>query len=139
MRSMAASRAAAKQMNQKPTHTHLALVTAPDQATARQLAQASLSRHLVACANLIPALESMYWWQGKIETDQEWLIVFKTSSENLAELQDLIIREHPYDVPEFISLPIEGGSPDYLRWILNECRPKDGHRVSENPESQSPS
>jgi len=100
----------------------IALVTAPDLKTARQLAKAALERRLIACANLISKLESHYWWKGKIEIGNEVLMVLKTKSANLADLQKLILADHPYDTAEFIVLPISRGSQRYLNWISNSVR-----------------
>lgn len=122
-------------MKPAQTHSHLALVTVPDRATAQRLAKACLEQHLVACANILPGVESVYWWQGKIESEQELLILFKTTSQNLSQLQDLILREHPYDVPEFISFPIDTGSPDYLSWIQKECSPLKDRQTHNTPQS----
>ena len=95
----------------------IVLVTAPDLKTARALAKAALEARLVACANLIPKLESHYWWQGRIERSAEVLILFKTARGKLAALEKLVLARHPYDTPEFITLPLESGTPRYLAWL----------------------
>lgn|SRR5262245_31684434 len=95
----------------------LALVTAPDVRTARALAKAALRARLVACANLIPGLESHYWWQGKIEKGREVLILFKTFRRHLPRLEKLVLAHHPYDTPEFIVLQLSRGSRRYLDWL----------------------
>jgi periplasmic divalent cation tolerance protein len=96
----------------------IVLVTAPDTKTARKLARAALQQKLIACANLIPGLESHYWWQGKIESAHEILILFKTTRRNLPALEKFILREHPYDTPEFIALTPSAATPRYLKWWL---------------------
>ena len=93
------------------------LVTAPDITTARGLAKAAVRARLVACANLIPKIESHYRWQGKIESSAEILIVFKTTKVKLKALEKLIVEKHPYDTPEFIALPIAAGNKRYLDWL----------------------
>ncbi len=98
----------------------IVLVTAPDIDTARTLAQVALEKHLVACANLVPQLESHYWWRGKLETSAECLIIFKTTISRLPELEACILANHPYEVPEFVVLPIVSGSKTYLNWLLKE-------------------
>jgi periplasmic divalent cation tolerance protein len=98
------------------------LVTAPDLKCARKLAKAALHSRLVACANLIPKLESHYRWQGKLERSAEVLIVFKTTRQRTAALERLILEEHPYDTPEFITLPILAGTAKYLSWIMASTR-----------------
>jgi periplasmic divalent cation tolerance protein len=93
------------------------LVTAPDVKTARQLARASLESRLIACANLVPKIESHYRWQGKIERSFEVLLVLKTTTAHLAALEKLILARHPYDTPEVIVLPISRGNKRYLDWV----------------------
>jgi periplasmic divalent cation tolerance protein len=100
----------------------IVLVTAPELKTARKLAKAALTRRLIACANLVPKLESHYWWKGKIETGNEVLMLLKTRSSKLAVLEKLILAEHPYDTAEFIVLPVSQGSKRYLDWITNSVR-----------------
>ncbi len=92
------------------------LVTAPDMKTARKLARLALKQRLVACANIIPGLESHYWWQGKIENSREVLVLFKTTRPLLERLEKLVLQEHPYDTPEFIVLPLAKGNKRYLTW-----------------------
>ena len=97
----------------------IVLVTTPDLKTARRLAKAALSRRLVACANLIPKLESHYWWKGKIETGSEVLILLKTRSSKLSALEKFVIGNHPYDTPEFVVMPINRGNKRYLEWLTS--------------------
>ena len=98
------------------------LVTAPDLKTARRLAKAALTARLVACANLLPKIESHYWWQGKLECSAEILIVFKTTRSKLPALEELIIARHAYDTPEFIVLPVTAGNSRYLDWLAASVR-----------------
>ena len=93
------------------------LVTAPDLKTGRKLARAALAARLVACANLVPRIESHYWWQGKLESGPEVLLVMKTTTPRLAALEDLVVAKHPYDTPEFIVLPVIRGNKRYLAWL----------------------
>ena len=97
----------------------IVLVTAPDLKTARALACAALDARLVACANLVPKLESHYWWQGKLERSNEVLILFKTTKGKLGALEKLVLANHPYDTPEFIAIPLDSGTPRYLDWIAS--------------------
>ena len=99
----------------------IVLVTAPDLKTARALAKAALTARLVACANLVPKIESHYWWQGKIESGTEVLLVLKTTKPRLAALEKLILARHPYDTPEFLVLPPSAGSKKYLDWLTASC------------------
>lgn len=84
-----------------------------------------LASHLVessraACINILPQVTSIYRWEGKINRDSESLLVIKCATETVPELTAALTREHPYDVPEVIALPVEGGNADYLRWVLEE-------------------
>ncbi|MCS7090730.1 MAG: divalent-cation tolerance protein CutA [Verrucomicrobiota bacterium] len=102
----------------------LVLVTAPDMNTARRLATCMVEARLAACVNLLPAVESHYWWQGKIEQSPEVLLICKTLRACLAALQALVRREHPYQVPEFVVVPVQEGLEAYIDWVRSECRPK---------------
>src|SRR5580658_74240 len=92
----------------------LVLVTAPNLKAARMLAKAALQAKLAACVNLIPGVESHYWWQGRIESGAEVLLVLKTPRARLAGLEKLILARHPYDTPEFLALPLGAGNGKYL-------------------------
>ena len=100
----------------------LVLVTAPDLKTARRLARAALESRLVACANLVPRIESHYWWQGKIESAGEVLMILKTSGRHLSALKKLIVSNHPYDTPEFAVLNVDRANKRYLQWLTNAVR-----------------
>lgn len=100
----------------------LALVTAPDMKTARRLARSALAARLIACANLLPKVESHYWWQGKIEKASEVLMVLKTTTRQLSALEKLVVAEHPYDTPEFVVIRLEGGNNRYLDWLAGAVR-----------------
>ena len=97
------------------------LTTAPNLKTARHLARSALQARLVACANVITAAESHYWWRGKIESAREILLVLKTRRSNLVKLESLISAEHPYDTPEFLVLSPRAGSRKYLGWLAKNC------------------
>lgn len=93
------------------------LVTAPDPETARRIARQILESRLVACVNLVPGIESHYWWQGRIESGPEVLMVMKTTAGRIGDLKDAVLAAHPYDTAAFVVLPIESGSARYLDWI----------------------
>jgi periplasmic divalent cation tolerance protein len=103
-------------------HFRVVLVTAPDLKTARRLARAALRERVAACANLIPGLESHYWWRGKMETSREVLILFKTRASLLRKLERLILDEHPYDTPEFVAFRLTAGTDRYLAWLEQETK-----------------
>lgn len=98
-------------------NTRVVLVTAPDPETARRIARQVLEARLVACVNLVPGVESHYWWQGRLESAQEILMVMKTTVDRIPMLQDAVLAAHPYDTAAFVVLPIESGSQRYLEWI----------------------
>ena len=110
------------------------LVTAPTVQVARKLARGALEQRLVACANIIPRIESHYWWQGKIDSSAEVLIVFKTTLRNVRAFEKFVLEKHPYDTPEFIALPIASGTNRYLDWLAASVNQSDvgglTHRVS---------
>lgn len=95
----------------------LVLVTVPNLETGRKLASAVVSEHLAACVNIVPGLESHYWWEEKVENDPECLLLLKTIRQSLSDLEKAIQQRHPYDVPEFVVLPFLGGSKGYLDWV----------------------
>jgi periplasmic divalent cation tolerance protein len=101
---------------------HMVLVTAPDAKTARSLAKTALEARLIACANIVPKIESHYRWQGKIVSSTEVLLMMKTTRRQLVKLETLILAGHPYDTPEFVTLPFSEGSEGYLRWIKENVR-----------------
>jgi periplasmic divalent cation tolerance protein len=99
----------------------IVLVTTPDLKTARRLARAALAARLIACANLVPKIESHYRWQDKLERSAEVLLIMKTTSARQAPLEELIRTGHPYDTPEFVVLNLTGGAKKYLAWLSESC------------------
>lgn len=98
----------------------LVFVTASSQAEARKLADASLAAGLVACAQIVPGVESHYVWQGKKEVTAEWQIVFKTSAECWPKLETLLRKNHSYDTPEIIAVEAARVSEKYRKWWERE-------------------
>ena len=96
------------------------LVTAPGVEQARSLARALVEARLVACANLVPGVRSIYRWEGQVQEDEEVLLVLKTRADRGEALARRIRELHPYDLPEVIELPAAGGSVDYLDWVRAE-------------------
>lgn len=104
-------------MIREDTGYQVILSTAPDVEVARRIASELVERRLAACVNLVPAMESIYRWQGKVETSQEVLLVIKTSRLKQTKLLEALTELHPYDTPEGIALPIAAGLEKYLAWI----------------------
>jgi periplasmic divalent cation tolerance protein len=99
------------------TDKRLAFSTAGSEEEARKIANLLVERKLAACVNLVPQIESIYRWQGKVESSREWLLLIKTTEKKFPELQKAIRELHSYEVPELIAIGIEDGSADYLAWI----------------------
>jgi periplasmic divalent cation tolerance protein len=101
----------------------LACSTFPEIDTARRIARQLVTENLAACTNIIPAVESIYRWQDKIESAHETLVFFKTTTARYAVFEDRLKSLHPYEVPEIICLRIADGLPEYLRWVCAGCSP----------------
>ena len=97
--------------------------TCPDEKVAEGLATTLLSERLCACVNIIPGVTSMYWWDNKVNKDQEFLLMIKTTKSNQEKLIEHIKQEHPYDVPEVICVDIDHGNNDYLDWVKKATSP----------------
>jgi periplasmic divalent cation tolerance protein len=93
------------------------LATFPDLHTARRIVRTLVEERLIACGNLVPGVESIYRWQGAVETSAEVLGVLKTESARFEQMQARLRELHPYEVPECVALNIVDGLPDYLRWL----------------------
>jgi periplasmic divalent cation tolerance protein len=100
----------------------LVLTTAGSDDEARRIAHALVERRLAACVNVIPRIASLYRWMGKIEQAEEWLLIVKTAPEAFERVRDAINELHSYELPECISIPIEDGSPAYLKWIAESVK-----------------
>lgn len=94
--------------------------TFPSVAAAEEMGRALVEARLVACANILPEMISIYRWQGKIERGTEAVMMMKTTAERAAEVVEAVRAAHPYDVPAIVVLPLEGGLPAYLAWIAGE-------------------
>jgi periplasmic divalent cation tolerance protein len=99
----------------------LALSTFPDRETAQRISNQLVSEEFAACANILPAVESIYRWKGKFETGNETLVFFKLSEDRQSAFQEKLRSLHPYEVPEIIFVPISSGLPEYLRWVVENC------------------
>jgi periplasmic divalent cation tolerance protein len=107
----------------------LVMVTAPSLEVGRALARAALEARLAACVNLVPNLESHYWWDGQLEHSAEVLLVLKTTRARLAALEKLILSNHSYDTAEFLVLPVQAGSQRYLEWLARSVEPQKGDKA----------
>lgn len=96
------------------------LITAENTEEAEKIGETLVKRRLAACVNIIPEIRSLFWWDDKIDSSKESLLVVKTLNSRLTDIIKAIKEIHSYTVPEIIALPIVGGNPDYLDWIKRE-------------------
>src|SRR5438445_8784670 len=99
----------------------LALSTFPDAETARKISNQLVAEKLAACANILPSVESIYRWKGKIELGNETFVFFKVSEDRQSAFQDKLRSLHPYDVPDIIFVPVASGLSAYLQWVAQNC------------------
>jgi periplasmic divalent cation tolerance protein len=99
------------------TNARIVLTTAGSAEEAHKIAQALVDRRLAACVNIVPQIESVYRWQGKVETASEWLLLIKTQADAFEGVRATIEVLHSYEIPECIMLALEAGSQEYLDWI----------------------
>ena len=95
----------------------LILTTTGSEAEAKKIAQALVECRAAACVNILPGVQSVYRWQGKLENSEEWLLLIKTSKSKEEQVCTKLRELHSYDLPECVSLTIDGGSAEYLKWI----------------------
>lgn len=95
------------------------LSTFPDADTARRISKEIITENLAACVNLIPNVESIYRWEGKIEQANEVLAIFKVAVAGFKQLEEKLLEKHPYDTPEIIGFTPDQVSDKYLKWVLD--------------------
>jgi periplasmic divalent cation tolerance protein len=105
-----------------PEKILLALSTFPDRETAQRISNQLVTEKFAACANILPAIESIYRWKEKVESGTETLVIFKVSEDRQSSFQEKLRSLHPYEVPEIIFVPVTNGLPEYLRWVAESCR-----------------
>ena len=96
------------------------LTAAPGMEEAQRIARALVSERLAACANIIPEVSSIYWWEGQVQDEQEAMLIIKTTPAQVDALEARLVELHPYDVPELLSIPVTGGHPPYIAWVGSE-------------------
>jgi periplasmic divalent cation tolerance protein len=105
------------------SRNRIVLVTCGSRAEARRIARSVVEKRLAACVNIVTSpVESIYTWKGKVEKAREFLLVIKTTSKRIAELEKEVKGLHSYDTPEFIALPVVGGSREYLAWLKGSVK-----------------
>ena len=104
------------------TDKRIVLTTAGSEEEARKIARHLVEKRLAACVNIIPQIESIYRWQGKVESAREWLLLVKTTQESFPAVRDAIRELHSYELPECVVLNIDDGSSDYLQWLADSVQ-----------------
>lgn len=105
--------------------TLLVFSNLPDRATAETLAAALVERQAAACVNIMAPCRSVYRWKGAVEQSEEVPVFIKTTAERYALVEHIVRELHPYELPEIIALPVTGGLPAYLDWVVSETQPDD--------------
>ncbi|HCU68694.1 MAG TPA: divalent-cation tolerance protein CutA [Desulfomicrobium sp.] len=109
----------------------LVYMTAPDAETARRIGRALVDRRLAACVNILPAIESMYWWDGSVQSEAETAFLAKTRSDLYESLEACVLGMHPYEVPCIVALNLDRGHGPFLRWIAEQTQSTGGaHEMS---------
>jgi len=98
----------------------LVITNCPDEQSANAIALATVDERLAACVNILPRIQSVYRWQGKVESATEVPLFFKSTAANYPALEARIRQLHPYELPEIIALPVSHGLPAYLNWMAAE-------------------
>jgi periplasmic divalent cation tolerance protein len=101
------------------------MVTCASRAEARKIARAILTKKLAACVNIVNGLESHYWWQGKLESARECLLLIKTTRARQRVVMNAVKAAHSYEVPEVIFVPVEAGERNYLNWLRKSVKKSD--------------
>lgn len=106
----------------KETDKIVALITTSSEEEARKIAELLVNGKKAACVNIVPAVDSVFWWEDKLDSARESLLLVKTKASLFPEIVELVKRMHSYEVPEIIALPIIAGSEDYLKWLDTACQ-----------------
>src|ERR1700730_3829344 len=104
------------------TDKRIVLTTAGSQEEAHKIARHLVENRLAACVNIVPQVESIYRWQGKVDSAREWLLLVKTTQERFLAVRDAIRELHSYELPECVVLNIEDGSSEYLQWLADSVQ-----------------
>lgn len=103
------------------SNARIVLTATGSQEEAQKIAHALVESRLAACVNIVPQIESVYRWQGKVESAAEWLLVIKTQASLFEQVRDAVKELHSYELPECVMLEIAAGSSEYLQWIADNA------------------
>lgn len=103
----------------------LVYITAASREKAVNLARALVERRLAACANILGDITSLYWWKGEVSQEAEVAVIVKTVAGKLTELVSAVKELHDYEVPAVVAVPVVGGNPEFLQWVVRETRCQD--------------
>lgn len=95
-------------------------VTAPSLEEAKNIVRKIVENRLAACGNILPKMQSFYWWDGKVNMDEEVVLILKCPERNFLKVQEMIKQNHSYECPCIIAMPIVDGAPEYMKWLLDE-------------------
>jgi len=108
--------------SRNPINLMVVLITAGSEEEAHKIAELLVNEKKAACVNIVPEVDSLFRWKGKIDSAHESLLLVKTRASLLSEIISLVKQIHSYEVPEIIALPIVGGSEEYLKWLDSACQ-----------------
>jgi len=103
------------------------IVTVAKREEAVKIVRSLLEEKLIACANIVGPISSIFWWEGKIDEASEFLVFMKSHGNHFERLSEKVAEIHSYEVPEIIALPIIKGAPSYLEWLSDSLQPVSGH------------
>jgi len=106
----------------KETGNIVVLITTATEDEARRIAEILVNQRKAACVNIVPRVNSLFWWEGKLDSARESLLIVKTKAPLFPKIVEIVKGVHSYEVPEIIALPIIDGNKDYLRWLDITCR-----------------
>jgi periplasmic divalent cation tolerance protein len=104
-------------LDSKSDNGYIICIISSPKDKAAMIAEKIVAERLAACSQVIPSIQSFYWWQGSLMQDEEALIFLKTRAGKMRAIEELMHRIHPYEIPELVAFPISDGLPQYLKWI----------------------
>jgi len=107
----------------EPMSYIVVIMTTSNKEEAAKIVRSLLKERLIACANIVGPVSSLFWWQGKIDEENEFLVFMKSHKSLFERLSERVTEIHSYEVPEIIALPIIEGSPPYLKWLKTSLQP----------------